>query len=137
MSDDEYESIEETPPVPPLKRHIHTFREFTPEELTEDGIPTLEAQIRAIELDIEEKRKEPRPEKDLTMRVKCLSLTRIGYDIFTNTNNLPYYDRERLQETMHSYEDRTPEEIIEEFNEVCERKVFNVVDYSRYPMYNV
>ena len=141
MSDEEYSSDETYPPIPPppklTRQQCQSFYEYQPEELDEEGLPTIEAQIKRIELEEENNKKPPNPNMDLCMRVKCLSLNAMGYDIFYNTYNLPYYDRERLQDTMRTYEDKSPEEIIDEFNEVCERKIFTNVDYSRLPMYNV
>lgn len=90
----------------------------------------------------EEKVKEEKPidEKiELTKKVKLLSLNKMGKSIFTNTFNMREYDRKQLQKTMRGYEEVSVQEIIEEFNNMMNEKVFDnpKIDISRLPIYDI
>lgn len=76
---------------------------------------------------------------ELTKKVKLLSLNKMNKSIFTNTFNMREYERKELQKIMHSYEDISVQEIIEEFNNMMNEKVFDNpnVDISRLPIYDI
>jgi len=115
-------------------------KKYKPEELTPDGIPNTETQLREIE---EEEKKQlskynekERYKKDMIMRVKCLSLHKMGLSPLTNTFEMRIKDREKLQEIMYSYNDKDHKDIIEEFNEVIGDLLDEKNDYSNIPIYN-
>lgn len=116
---------------------------YKPEELTDDGIPTIETQLREIKLDEEKQttklNEEQLYKREMIQRVKCLSLNKMNRDIFTNTNDLKPSDKKRLQEIMYTYNDINHEQIIKEFNElVCEDYLDNPkYDYSKAPIYHI
>ena len=111
--------------------------DYLPEELTEDGLPTVEAQIRRMvirdtALTVQDK------DRQLAMRVKCLSLNHMGLSPLHNTFNLDAKQRTILQDIMRTYEEKQPEQIIQEFNEVCSEKIFNTqMEMSKLPLYHV
>ena len=116
---------------------------YKPEELTADGIPNIETQLREIK-EAEEKQtsklnNEQKYRREMLQRVKCLSLNKMGKDIFTNTIEMKQSDRKKLQEIMWSYNDLDHGEIIKEFNNlVCDNYLDNVeFDYSKVPIYNI
>ena len=110
---------------------------YTPEELTADGIPTIETQLKEMKK-ADESIKEVSYKREMTQRVKCLSLDMMGKDFMTNTNSLSYKERTRLQQIMHTYNDKPHDDIIKEFNELVSDKMFNItVDMSKLPMYQV
>jgi hypothetical protein len=114
--------------------------EYTPEELTPDGLPTVEAQLRRLEerdRELNQRRLENNM-RDLKMRVKCLALDSMGLNMLHNTNSLDYKKRDQLQNIMRTYEDKTPEEIRQLFNERCSDSLFiSSMDPSKFPMYHV
>ena len=114
--------------------------EYLPEELTPDGLPTVEAQLRRLEKrdrELNQRRLENNM-RDLKMRVKCLALDSMGLNMLHNTNSLDYRKREQLQEIMRTYEDKSSEEIRELFNERCNNTLFiSSMDPSKFPMYHV
>ena len=116
---------------------------YKPEELTDDGIPTIETQLREIKLDEEKQttklNEEQLYKREMIQRVKCLSLNKMNRDIFTNTNDLKPSDKKRLQEIMYTYNDIDHEQIIKEFNDlVCEDYLDNPkYDYSKAPIYHI
>lgn len=116
---------------------------YKPEELTDDGIPTIETQLREIKLDEEKQTMKLNEEqfykREMIQRVKCLSLNKMNKDIFTNTNDLKPSDKKKLQEIMYTYNDIDHEQIIKEFNElVCEDYLDNPkYDYSKAPIYHI
>lgn len=141
---DENIKVDENRPLNPILEEYK--KKYNPEELTHDGIPTIETQLREIKED-EEKQKlnskyndEQKYKREMLQRVKCLSLNRMGKSIFTNTFDMKPSDRKKLQEIMWSFNDIDHEEIIKEFNElVCEDYLDNVkeIDYSRLPVYDI
>ena len=111
--------------------------DYSPEELTEDGLPTLDAQIRRMEERDAELTAQDQ-HKQLAMRVKCLSLNHMGLSPLHNTFSLDTKQRTILQDIMRTYEDKLPEQIVQEFNEVCNEKIFNTqMEMSKLPMYHV
>lgn len=112
---------------------------------TDDGIPTIESQIEELKLKDEEmeikhkENEEKRYKREMTQRVKCLALNKMGKHFMTNTLNMNIKDRKKLQEIMWSYNDIDHKKIIEEFNElVCEElDNVNELDYSRLPVYDI
>ena len=123
---------------------VEFSKKYKPEELTADGIPTIETQLRELKEKDEEQQIKDEEEKDkkykreMIQRVKCLSLNKMGKDFMTNTFEMNVKDRNKLQEIMWTYNDIDPQEIINEFNEmVCDvlDDVKNT-DYSKLPIYN-
>lgn len=112
---------------------------YKPEELTDDGIPTIETQLREIkELDEKQDIDKVNYKREMIQRVKCLSLHKMGKDIMFNTLYMSNKDKTKLQEIMHTYNDIEPEEIIKEFNELVNEVLFenSSVDYSKLPIYS-
>lgn len=116
---------------------------YKPEELTADGIPNIETQLREIDaLDEEDKTKENKHneklfKREMTQRVKCLCLYKMNKSILTNTFDLSIKDRNTLEIMMHSYEDTPYDDIIKEFNDIACNDLFdNNIDYTKYPIYN-
>lgn len=115
--------------------------EYPPEELTPDGLPTLDAQLRRLE-DVDRETERNRPlqfqHQALAMRVKCLALDMMGLSPMTNTYSLSNKQREQLQNNMRTFETEEPETIIEQFNTVMNDKVFiSTLDPSKLPIYHV
>ncbi len=126
-----------------IDENIKVETKYKPEELTADGIPTIETQLREIKED-EEKRTsklndEQKYRREMIQRVKCLSLNKMGKSIFTNTFDMKPSDKKRLQEIMYTYNDIDHEQIIKEFNDlVCEDYLDNPkYDYSKAPIYHI
>ena len=119
-------------------------RKYKPEELTDDGIPTIETQLKELkEKDEEyekrmEEEKDKRYKRDMIQRVKCISLDRMGLDIFTNTSNMSTRDRIKLQDIMWSFNDIDHSKIIEEFNSIAGAILDDThrIDYSKIPIYD-
>lgn len=112
---------------------------YKPEELTDDGIPNIETQIREIkELDEKQEIDKVNYRREMIQRVKCLSLHKMGKDIMFNTSYMSNKDKSKLQEIMHTYNDIDPEEIIKEFNELVNEVLFenSSIDYSKLPIYS-
>ena len=111
--------------------------DYTADELTEDGLPTVESQLRRLDerdrnITIQDKY------RNLAMRVKCLSLDMMGLSPMTNTYNLSNKQREQLQNNMRTYEDKDLETIVEEFNTMMNEKLFvSTMDPSKLPMYHI
>ena len=112
-------------------------KKYSKEELTDDGIPTIETQMREInELDEKQNINKVNYNREMLQRVKCLSLHKIGKSIMTNTNILNNRDRKKLQEIMHSYNNIDHKDIIDEFNNMVNDEIFeNDIDYSKLPIY--
>ena len=118
---------------------------YKPEELTDDGIPTIQTQLREIEeRDLEDKKTfEEHNEKiyrrEMKQRVKCLCLDKMGYEITINTLDLNKRKRDELQQLMYEYNDIPHEDIIKEFNDKFSDLLDFVenssIDYSKLPVY--
>jgi hypothetical protein len=106
-------------------------------EFTVDGLPTLEKQLRDLEK-ADKSIKEPNYNKDMIMRVKCISLYKMGKPIMLNTFNMNKRDKDKLQLIMHTYNSVSHEDIIKEFNEIVNIDIFEKpdIDYSNLPIYN-
>jgi hypothetical protein len=114
-------------------------RKYKPEELTHDGIPNIETQLREMqEQDEKQQIDKINHRREMIQRVKCISLFIMGKDIMTNTLNLNKKDREKLQEIMHLYNDTSDEDIIDKFNTVVNEVLFenDKVDLSKLPIYS-
>jgi len=112
-------------------------RKYKPEELTDDGIPTIETQLRELK-EADEKIKKHDYNRDMLNRVKCIALHKMNKSIMTNTLNMNSRERASLQNIMHSYNDIPHTEIIDEFNEIVNTELFEnpKIDYSQLPVYN-
>jgi hypothetical protein len=118
---------------------------YTKEELTEDGIPTIETQLKELAIKDEETNKKLEEDKDrlyrreMIQRVKCLALHSMGKDIMTNTMSLSERERRRLQDIMYTYNDVPHDEIIKDFNELATEVIFDNsnIDISKLPIYQV
>jgi hypothetical protein len=118
---------------------------YTKEDLTDDGVFKIETHLRYLSMRDDKQEEErltkltsdKRDERDLKMRVKCLALKKIGKPILFNTYLLKIKDRTNCEEIMRTYNNKTPEEIIKEFNETCCDELFeDPVAYITYPIYN-
>ena len=96
---------------------------YKPEELTDDGVPTIETQLKEVEKrDIEDKltfeeHNDKIYRREMKQRVKCLCLLKMDIPITINTLDLSNKRRAELQRLMHEYNDIPHEDIINEFNE--------------------
>ena len=118
-------------------------KKYKPEELTIDGIPSIETQIKEIEeKDNEQLEKYKNNEKiynrEMVQRVKCLSLYKMGINIMTNTNSLNTKNKQKLQDIMWSYNDIEHIDIIKEFNDLISSEIFDnsTTDISKLPIYD-
>jgi hypothetical protein len=114
-------------------------KKYKSEELTADGIPNIETQLREIQKQDEKQQIDKvNHRREMLQRVKCISLFIMGKDIMTNTFNLNKRDREKLQEIMHLYNDAPEEDIIDKFNTVVNEVLFenDKVDLSKLPIYS-
>ena len=117
---------------------------YKPEELTDDGIPTIETQLKEIAIKDEEYEKKCVENatkiynREMVQRVKCLSLLKMGLSIFINTNDLSIKQRKTLQAYMWEYNDKDHQDIIKEFNEETSSMLDDVknIDYSKLPVYD-
>jgi len=108
---------------------------YKPEELTDDGIPTIETQLKELKLKDEELEKEQEQidkdkiyKREMIQRVKCLCLLKMNKSIFTNTLLMSLRERGKLQKLMWEYNDIDHKKIIEEFNE----KIGEILDDSEF-----
>lgn len=118
--------------------YIEDFKKrYNPEELTDDGIPTIETQLRELN-EADERIKEYNYNKEMVNRVKCIALHKMNRHIMTNTLNMNSRDRASLQNIMHSYNDKSHKDIIDEFNDIVNNEIFDnpKVDYNNLPIYN-
>jgi transcription termination factor NusB len=95
-------------------------------ELTPDGIPTIEKQLKDIEeservfksiLDTE--KTIDNHFKNMLKRVKFLGLYKMNKDPFMNTSNMSSIEKKILQRKMNEYAGYTETDIITEYNEIC------------------
>jgi hypothetical protein len=113
-------------------------KKYKPEELTADGIPNIETQLREIkEADEKQEIDKVNHNREMLQRVKCLALNKMGKDIFINTYNLNDRERNKLQETMHTFNDIPQTDIIFQFNEMITDILFDNknIDLSKIPIY--
>jgi hypothetical protein len=116
-------------------------RKYKPEELTDDGVPNIETQLREIKEKDEEyqktlKEKEEKIYKrEMVQRVKCLCLLKMDRTILTNTNELNIKDKNKLQNLMWEYNDIDHKDIINEFNEKISHILDSNNDTLSYPIY--
>jgi hypothetical protein len=115
---------------------------YKPEELTDDGIPNIETQLREIREKDEEQLKQYEDNikiynREMIQRVKCLALNKLGKSIMTNTLDLNNNTRDKLKSIMSSYNDIDHKNIIEEFNNMVCNELFDKVDIdiSKLPIY--
>lgn len=114
-------------------------------DLTPDGLPTIEKQLRDLDLldkEMEEKNKDKEIEiykREMTQRVKCLCLNKLNKSIFVNTLTLKEKERKKLKELMSEYNDIPCEEIIKEFNITVGEMLDDMEekDYSKLPVYQI
>ena len=110
---------------------------YKEEELTDDGLLTIETQIRELK-EADERINEYNYNKEMVNRVKCLALHKMNKSILTNTLNMNSRDRASLQNIMHSYNDIPHQDIIDAFNDVVNIEIFEYpkLDYNNLPLYN-
>ncbi len=116
---------------------------YSKEELTPDGLPTIETQLKEIEekdeelLRINAENSIKIYNREMVQRVKCLCLLKMNQSIFKNTLDLNKKSRIELQKLMHEYNDVEHDEIIKEFNEKISIILDeNDIDISQLPIYN-
>jgi hypothetical protein len=95
-------------------------------ELTPDGIPTIEKQLKDIEesekifqLMLNSDNPIEKHFKNMFHRVKFLSLYKMNKDPFMNTSKMSSIEKKILQKEMNKYTGITETEIISEYNEIC------------------
>lgn len=140
--DDMFLEIKEKKDFNPILEDMKN--KYKPEELTDDGIPTIETQLKEIAIKDEEYEKKSVENaikiynREMIQRVKCLSLLKMGLSIFINTNNLSIKQRKTLQAYMWEYNDKDHKDIIKEFNEETSDMLDDVknIDYSKLPVYD-
>jgi hypothetical protein len=118
-------------------------QKYKPEELTDDGIPTIETQLKEMKIkdeEIDNKMKENIQKtynREMTQRVKCLSLIKLGLSAFTNTNDLSMREKTKLQKIMYEYNDIEHDIIVKQFNEEIGDMLDDTksIDYSKLPVY--
>jgi len=110
---------------------------YKAEELTDDGLLTIETQLRELK-EADERIKEYNYNKEMVNRVKCISLHKMNKSIMTNTINMSARDRASLQNIMHTYNDKSHQDIIDEFNDIVNIEIFEnpKLDYNNLPIYN-
>lgn len=108
--------------------------EYHKHELNEDNIMTIEAQMRKINF-IDNKTKGS--EISVLKKVIMCGLYDLGMNVLTNTSQLKPYEKETLQEKMNEYNNLSIEEINNKFYKVCNNGIFDVIDYSKLPVYDV
>lgn len=131
----------ENKPINPILEEYS--KKYKPEELTDDGIPTIETQLREIRERDEEQLKSytednvKRYNREMVQRVKCLALHKMGKNIMTHTNDLNKSNVEKLKFLMSEYNDIEHEKIIQEFNNVVNDEIFDnpKIDLSILPVY--
>lgn len=110
------------------------------DETTPDGLPTIEKQLKDIELKDKEMRSNHTDEeifkREMNQRVKCLCLLKMDKSIFTNTLMMKERERNKLKQLMSEYNDIPCVDIIKEFNEVVGIMLEEDNDYSKLPVYN-
>lgn len=112
-------------------------KKYKPEELTDDGIPNINTQLKELkQLDEEqekkaEKNKDKKYKRELTQRVKCLSLNKMDKSIMTNTLLMNEKDRKKLQDIMWEYNNYDHKLIISQFDEL----VGNLLDDKEIDIY--
>lgn len=116
------------------------IKKYQPDELTDDYVPKTEVQIKEIEEKDKEQLKNYETEKafviEMKQRVKCLALDKMGKHILTNSNDLSQRELKKLQSLMHEYNDVEHEQIIKDFNELADEKLFeNKLDMTIYPIF--
>lgn len=119
-------------------------KNYKPEELTDDGIPNIETQLREIREKDEEQLKDytedniKRYNREMIQRVKCLCLHKMGKNVMLNTRDLNIFNREKLRILMAEYNDIEHEKIIDEFNNMITEEIFDNknIDLSRLPIYD-
>jgi len=125
-------------------KNIELCQKTDSKELTADGIPTINQQLKDIKED-EERLKativsdsEKTKRRDMIIRVKSICLHKMGKDIMVNTSYLSSKEKTKLIELMNEYLLKTEPEIIDEFNDICQETIFETKrDYSNYPVYNI
>ena len=113
-------------------------KKYKPEEMTIDFLPTIETQLKEIEEDeknysIEDNDKNFK--REMTQRVKCLSLLKMNLSPLTNVFDLRFNQRDELQKLMHEYNEKSFDDIINEFNEKVGSTLFESNDYEKFPLY--
>lgn len=132
--------MENKPRNPILEEYAQKYK---PEELTDDGIPNIETQLRELKEKDEEQLKAyeedniKRYNREMTQRVKCLALHKMGKNVMLNTRDLNIFNREKLRILMSEYNDIDHQEIIKEFNNMITDEIFDNrnIDVSKLPIY--
>lgn len=119
-------------------------KKYKPEELTDDGIPNIETQIKELKILDEEQEKtflenkEKIYNREMVQRVKCLCLLKMNKSIFINTLDMNNKDRKTLQNLMYEYNDIEHIDIVKEFNEKIGDLIDDnsEIDISNLPIYD-
>lgn len=120
---------------------------YKSEELTDDGIPTIETQLREIHeadqkylLSMTDKETiDKKRIRSIKQMVKCICLNKMNKSIMVNTLSLNKSERETLQKLMYEYDGEINEEQIRnDFYKVASNELFedNYIDVSKVPIYD-
>jgi len=119
-------------------------KKYKTEELTADGIPTIETQLRELKEEddkvniIDDKKSLENYKREMTQRVKCICLKEMDLSPFTNTNNMSLVVKNKLQKLMWTYNEMDHLKIISIFNTEMSDILDDVkyTDMSKLPIYN-
>lgn len=112
-------------------------------DLTPDGLPTTELQLKKIEeaenkQELTEDEKLKKHRREMLQRIRCIALNAMGKDILFDPRRLQPKDRRDYVKRIEELYILSEEEIIIMFNRLCHDTVFiNGADYSNYPVYDV
>jgi len=75
---------------------------------------------------------------EMTRRVKMICLNEMKKNILIPIYSLSDEEKKILQQKMWEYNDVDEKEIIDKFNAICVKELFNdKIDYSTLPIYNI
>lgn len=112
-------------------------------ELTADGIPTIKQQLKDIEEDEKLMKsnitfsEDVRKRRDIINKLKVICLHKMGKECLANVSLMSHEEKATLIKLMNEYYYSNEENITNEFNKICNDKLFSPgKDYSNYPVYN-
>jgi hypothetical protein len=109
--------------------------------LTPDGLPLIELQLKKIEEAdkelFEKYEKEKTIESENFIKLRCVILNKIGLNILTDTRFLKNNVKKNFINERNKYiEDLTQSKLDNDFNNICSETIFDCgEDVSKYPVY--
>jgi len=111
--------------------------------LTADGIPTIETQLKQIEeqelnnlKELTEEEKLAKRRKEILQRIKCIALDAMGKNILINPKTLMPREKREYVKRIEELYILSEEEIINMFNNICQDTIFQSVDYTNCAIYD-